>query len=460
MNQIPQELNYELFLINNYQLCPIHNERLGLLQIDDCQNNDLLKCLECFTEQNFKFIPLKLFLNNEFSKIIKGWPILEDSQFFQQLKGISTRENLIQSEIQNVQNYYQSLKKEIINLIDEKEKQTLKNICKNYENFEYPLDLYNQISKKEKLKDIILNQYQNLDKQNELFSQIVKENLQNQENYKKKMLESLDNLNKNTLNLESHYQIKDKIIELIKQLNDFASNEEIFNKSQYNIMNPQIQQEQNVQLVQNLEIKINSIDNLDKIYGFSIVNIKLNYEYINRKDIKDISYIAQALERHQRIDKLILDLKFGKIEDEQAKQIAVGLEKLQNINNLTLGINWSFISIEGAKKISSALEKLQNSTNLNLDFRWSDIQIEGAKQMILALQRLKNLNILALSFYWDDDEAEIVQQLTLDLQKLRNINNLTLKIYKKSFSDEQQNEVCRILKDSLKKAKQLNIKFW
>ncbi|KAL4484658.1 hypothetical protein ABPG74_019835 [Tetrahymena malaccensis] len=286
MNQIPQELNYEQFLINNYQLCPIHNERLGLLKIDDCQNNDLLKCWECFAEQNFKFIPLKIFLNNDVSKIIKGWPIFEDSQLYYQLKGISTRENLIKQDIQNVQNYYQSLKKEINNLIDEKEKQTLKNIYMNYEQFEYPIDLYNQISKKEKLKDIILNQYQNQEKQNELFSQIVKENLQNQENYKKKMLESLDNLNKNTLNLESHHKIKDKIFELIKSINDFSQN----------FMNSQIQQEKNIQLIQNLEIKIDSIDNLDKMYGFSIVNIKLKQGFLLRKQEKE-SHLSETAKK-------------------------------------------------------------------------------------------------------------------------------------------------------------------
>ncbi|KAL4484696.1 hypothetical protein ABPG74_019873 [Tetrahymena malaccensis] len=474
MDQISYQHDYEYFLIKNYKLCPIHNQRLTLLKVDSNQNNELLQCLGCHAEQHFKFIPLMAFLNSDFSTIIKGWPILEDSQLYQQLKGTAQKETLIQQDIQKVQNYYKSLRTVINSLIDEKEKKSLMNIQKRYDKFEYPIDLYNQFSNKEKLKDIILNQYQNQDKQNEQFSQIVKENLQNQENNKKKLLESLDNLNKNTLNLESHNQIKDKIIKLIESLNDFTSNEDIFNNSQQLIMNTQIQQGQNIRLVQNLEIKIDSLKDLDKIDDYSIVNINLNGNDIQVEGAKQI---ALALQKLENTTSLILRLQYlfyhsifqfqsiqnqeifyiyikeNNIQTEGAKEIALSLQKLQKITNLNLNLCKNNIKVEGAKQIALALKKCKNIKVLKLYLGESNIQDEGARQIASTLESLPDMTNLILGLNSNNIGTQGSNQIVAALQKCVKISNLALDLRQNNLSIEQQNTLRQLIQSSSTQAK-------
>ncbi|KAL4484659.1 hypothetical protein ABPG74_019836 [Tetrahymena malaccensis] len=427
MDQISQQNNNEYFIIKNYKLCPIHNQRLNILRIDDFQNGQLLKCFDCLIEQPFKFVPLIKLLDSGLNTIIKGWPILEDSQIYDQLKDMKQKDDLIIQDIQKIQSFYESLKTEIISLLQKKEKDTLKDLYSRYDSIENPIDIYNRISQKEKLKEVIVNSYQNQELQNDEFSKIIKENLENQQYYRSQILDSLDKLNQKTLNFEQLFKIKDEIIQVINKINNVAQT----------------------------QIRVDSLKNISQIYQHSIVDLDFKSKNIQNEGIK---IIAEALQKHQKITNLNLNLSNNQIEDEGAKLIAAALEKQLDITNLTLNFNENEIEVEGAKQISLALEKLQNITSLNLDFfenpiqiegakhialaleklpninnlsidfTWSDIKVEGAKQITLALEKLKNLSSLTLDFYWNESEVEVANQIALGLQKLQNINRLNLSI--------------------------------
>ncbi|KAL4484697.1 hypothetical protein ABPG74_019874 [Tetrahymena malaccensis] len=364
MNQTSKQHNYEQFLMKNYQLCPIHSQRLSLLRIDNYQSGNLLKCLDCLIEKPFKCVPLIKILESDFNTILKGWPIFDDSQIYDQLKDMKQKEDFIMQDIQTVLNFYESLKKEIILLIQKEEKETIKNLQTRYENLEYPLDLYNKISQKEKLKDIIFNSYQNQDKQNYEFQKIVKENLQNQENYKGQIFYSFNNLNRSTFTYEELFSVKDKIIQLMDSISIAQS-----------------------------QIKIDSLQKLNQIYGQTIIDIGLQSKNIQNDGLQQI---AQTLEKHSRITNLTLNLRENDIQVQGAKLIASALHKLSNITSMTLDFTENNIQTEGAKEIALSLQKLQKITNLNLNLCGNDIQDEGAKYISLALQKCHKISNLAL----------------------------------------------------------------
>ncbi|EWS75539.1 kinase domain protein (macronuclear) [Tetrahymena thermophila SB210] len=193
-----------------------------MLKIDNYSNQKMLQCLYCLSGQTIKFLPLKQILDSNQSTLFKGWPILDDSEIYDQLMLIPQKEELIKQRIQDVQIFYKLLRDEINLLIDKKEKDSLVNIEKRYQSFEYPLDLYNRICQKAKLKDIILNQYKDFHNQNQAFSLIVKENIEKQKVYQEQMLNSLKTFQGYKVDLVSQNQIKEQIIQLINQINDFS----------------------------------------------------------------------------------------------------------------------------------------------------------------------------------------------------------------------------------------------
>ncbi|KAL4484694.1 hypothetical protein ABPG74_019871 [Tetrahymena malaccensis] len=413
MDYIAQQDNNEQFLIKNYKLCPIHSQRLNLLKIDDYKNENLIKCLECLAVQPFKFVPLIKFLDSDYSDILKGWPILEDSQFYDHLKGMKQKDDHIMQEIQKVLNFFDKLKKEINKIIEKEEKDLVNDIQTKYDNLEYPIDLYNKISSKVELKDIILNSYQNQEKQDELFSQIIKQNLENQEIYKQKMLESLENYNKNSISYEKFFTIQEKIIQFVKQMN--------FGQTQ---------------------IKIDSLENLNQIYEQQIVDIELEENNIQEEGAKQI---AEALKKLNNITNLALYLYNCNIQMNGTKEIASALQKLNNVTNLTLNLRENNIQVEGAKQIASAIQRFTNMTNLSLYLNNCNIQTNGVIEIALALQKLNNIANLNLEFSQNNIEDEGAKQIALALEQNHNITEILLGFYKNNIKAEGAKQIALAL---------------
>ncbi|EAR81559.3 kinase domain protein, partial (macronuclear) [Tetrahymena thermophila SB210] len=365
MDQIQnyQMLGYnqnELFIMKHYnQKCNLHNQRLDILKVDNYSNQQMLKCIYCLSEQTFKFLPLKQVLDSNQSTLFKGWPILDDTEIYEQLMVIPKKEELIKQSIQNVQVFYKLLRDEINLLIDKKEKDSLINIEMRYDSFEYPWDLYNRICQKEKLKDIILNQYQDFINQNQAFSLIVKENIEKQKVYKEQMLNSLRTIQSYKVDLVSQNQIKDLIVQLINQINDFSIAQENRNMLQVS----QNSQVQGNQLDQNKKIQIFSLEDLSNIQNFQNIEI-----YLSNKNIQDeqLKQIAGALEKCQNISSLILNLSENNFKLEGVQYIATSLQKCHQINSLELYLNNNNLKLEGAKYIATSLEKLHKMNSLKL----------------------------------------------------------------------------------------------
>ncbi|KAL4512635.1 hypothetical protein ABPG72_020472 [Tetrahymena utriculariae] len=384
--------------MENYQLCATHNLRLNILKIENQENEYLLKCLDCLLEQPFKCVPLVKFIDSDFNTLIKGWPIIDDSQIYNQLKGMKQKEDFMMQEIKKILSFYQKLKQEIISLIEKKEKDTLKDFETRYENYEYPIDLYNKISQKEKLKDIIFNQYQNQDTKNKIRVEGVKQIVL--------ALETLQNINHLVLDLS----MNDVEVEGAKQI----------------------------------ALALEKLKNITKL----TLNLSIRGYNINSINVQGAKEIALALEKLLNITNLTVDFSGNDICDQGAKQIALALEKLQNLTNLTLDFSQNSISLEGTKQISLALEKLQNLTNLTLllgnfsgYYSGNRLQVEGALQMALALQKLKNITYLTLNFSKNDIFDEGVKEITLTLQKLLNITNLTLILNENKIQEEGARQI-------------------
>ncbi|EAS05735.3 kinase domain protein (macronuclear) [Tetrahymena thermophila SB210] len=276
-NTFDNNLN-ELFIIKNYsQRCNIHGQRLDILQVDNHSSEQMLKCIYCIQGKSVIFLPLKCVL--EGSTFLKGWPILDDSKIYEQLLQIPKKDELLNQYIQDVQNFYKFLKHEINLLIDKKEKDSLMNIQKRCDSFEYPLDLYDRISQKEKLKDIIINQCQDFHNQNQAFSQIVKENLQKQEAYIQEMNNSLNTFqsqeNRNILPVSQNLQDQGN-----SQMNQIKQGEL---EMQDNVENNNIEVAQNDLPAQDEIIEIDSLQDLDTVQNFQNIVMDFSKLYCMQK---------------------------------------------------------------------------------------------------------------------------------------------------------------------------------
>ncbi|KAL4513106.1 hypothetical protein ABPG72_017791 [Tetrahymena utriculariae] len=155
-----------------------------------------LKCVDCISQNGCsKSIPLISLLDSDNTTIFKSWPILDDSIIYSQLHDMANRTKTEEESITKLKIQFKDLKAHLIESLEKKEQEMCQSIYEKIKSFEQVIEVYNEISQKNKLKEIILNQYQNFSQQNLILKKIIAQNLQNQDIMKTKILEQIQNTN-------------------------------------------------------------------------------------------------------------------------------------------------------------------------------------------------------------------------------------------------------------------------
>ncbi|KAL4510456.1 hypothetical protein ABPG72_020918 [Tetrahymena utriculariae] len=448
------------FLIENYKKCSLHpKKQLAMLRIDDEQEQHQLECLHSvYKQQNKQYLPLDLFIDSNELTIFKGWPVFDDSQIYENLLVATQQESYKEENIQNVKIFFKELKAKVFELIEQKESELLQ-IVEQYSNSNTKiLEEYNSLSQKERLKDILLNNQQDLETQDKLLKDLIKENKLNQQRNKDRLEDVLNTQKLFKINMIPYYEIKENIIQIVSNINC-----NIENRLAY-----QIDQAREDNSNRNY-IEINQIKDLPNCKNFENIKINLNKQNIGVQDIDLLSStlnaypclktlelnlkgnkitdshlqdIEKSLENH-KVDKLFLNLAKNNITIKGATSIQKIIERLPSITNLSINLNNNKIKDQGVQTISKSLLKCQEISHLKLGLKCNEIKSEGALYIAQAIKSCNKIIRLNLNLKYNSIKDQEIDIIISALQKCKQITDLNL--------DLRENDISEIAKSNLKK---------
>ncbi|KAL4489315.1 hypothetical protein ABPG72_018970 [Tetrahymena utriculariae] len=215
----------ELFLASNYNQCPTHQNRKLQFLSTDVSSKYKLKCVDCLAQcNNRNFIPLLTLLDGDKKIIFRNWPVINDELIYDQLIQISKRNSFKEEAQKQIQTFFKEFRVIIDQKLESKQSEMMKYTEDFYDINDKIFNLYNQLSAKEELKDIILNKNDDFEKQNLILSEIVQSILLRQESLKQSLLESILHLNQQNeiITFDTANKIKQSIIEQIKSIDLFV----------------------------------------------------------------------------------------------------------------------------------------------------------------------------------------------------------------------------------------------
>ncbi|KAL4481981.1 hypothetical protein ABPG74_008070, partial [Tetrahymena malaccensis] len=339
----------EKFLLIQYKKCPIHKRQIAYLRLDDKQDPQVVKCQKCLDENKFKiFIDIyELFQSSDY-QIFQKWPIHDDDRISERL------EQMKQWSLAQYLDEINLIFDEIVEKIQSKRKEILKDLGQVQENYQKCLNYYQQISQKEKLAEIIKSQFGDKKKQNEMILSIIKET-------------DIKNM-------------KDEVLSSISMLNIFESQQDEYNN------------------YQNLEeITIYKLEDLDKCYNFK----KIKFDNERYPDVDEyLGECQQTLERCTNIDELQFDFSYCDIQDEGAIIISESIIKLKLLSKIHLRLNKNSLSAKGVLHISRSINNIEKINHLGYNFEENNIGSEGFCYLANQLQQCQNLKTLHLAFQY------------------------------------------------------------
>ncbi|KAL4509425.1 hypothetical protein ABPG72_018356 [Tetrahymena utriculariae] len=331
------------FLIENYKKCSLHSKKqLAMLRVDNEQEQHQLECLHCvYKQQNNQYLPLDLIIDSNEQTIFKGWPVFDDSQIYENLLEATQQVSYKEENIQEVQVFFKALKANVFELIEQKESELLLIVEQNSNSSIKIQEEYNSISQKERLRDIILNNYQDLESQDKMLKELIKENKLNQEINKARLEDILKTQKPFKIDMTPYNQIKDNIIEIISNIN-------------YNLKNNLCQARENSSKRNCIEI--NQIEDLPNCKNFENIKINFNDKGIGQDGAKKVS---DALRNCPNITQLALSLKIQALEQQRCNikfaetisQIISTDQERQNILTSNYLINYSSLDRDQDKII-------------------------------------------------------------------------------------------------------------
>ncbi|KAL4498227.1 hypothetical protein ABPG73_006701 [Tetrahymena malaccensis] len=514
----------EKFLVACYVKCPIHKRSISFLRLDDKEDPQVLKCFKCLDKKKFKsFVEIvELFQSDNYfsfqkwpihdddiqkklKKIIK-WPftqycedinlifdeiiekiqlkrkeILKNLGEFQEIKQkpldyfklISKKDKLVeiiksqfgdqkkQNEmilkiIKENQLNYESNKKKLLDLIDESNENifdltTIKNfqdeVLSLINNFsssfnqqdneiveqsmisnsnssqdeikQKPIMFYNEISKKEKLTELIKTLYVDQSKQNKIIQEIIVENQLNYESNKKQLTNLIKEANQYDFNLNKIKSMKDKILSKINKLDIFT-----YSKNNQIAESPnKIQEVDSNQMLE--EISINKPEDINQCYNCKKIEINFSNNNIGNKGTQ---YLANTIEKNQKFSDLELKLEGNQIYDEGAISISNGIKEYKQITELTLCYRENNIGNLGFFYLSRAIKNFQKIKILNLCFGDNNITDLGAFSILNAIENYKKIDKLELFLWKNNISYDVTRAIAKLLQNFKNLSNLELNL--------------------------------
>ncbi|KAL4498233.1 hypothetical protein ABPG73_006707 [Tetrahymena malaccensis] len=406
----------------NLEKCPIHKRLIMYLRTDNTEDPQVIKCQKCIDEnKQQRFIDIGELLQSDDHFLFQKWPIHDDDTILGNLKKI--KQWTFAQHCEEINFIFD----EIVEKIQLKRKEILKDLGQIQEDQQKPLNYYKQISQQENLADIIKSQFGDQKKQNEMILNIIKENEQNYESNKKQLIDLINQANKHLFDLTKVKNMKDEVLSLISMLKIFDNQQD----------NSKIEQIDNISVDENNqnfeEITINQFDDLDECYDFKIINIDLIETDIGDEAIK---YIKNGLAKHQNITSLELMLENNQITELGAKYLANSIEYIQNLICLSIDLSYNNIDAGGAQHIAKALSQLQNLNLLFLYLNYCQIKDEGAICISESIKKLKYISSIFIGLRKSGISFKGVQNVANSIDNFEKIKYLGLNFQKNNIGNE------------------------
>ncbi|EAR92812.2 kinase domain protein (macronuclear) [Tetrahymena thermophila SB210] len=238
------------------------------------------------------------------------------------------------------------------------------------------------------------------------------------------------------------------LYDIVKQSDEiFFSN----SKEMKQILQKTLLMQNDQKIEQNKTIKIDCLEDLDKIQNYNIVTINLGNNSINDKDLKDLSTaIAQcknitslalylrnnsigvlgakdlgtAIAYCKKITSLTLDLEYNSIGTLGAKYLGAAISQCKNITSFAFYLSKNIIHAQGTKYLSTAIEKCKKITSLTLNLNDNGIATQGAKYLAKSLAQCKNITSLELYLSDNAIATQGAQYIVKSIAQCKNITSL------------------------------------
>ncbi|KAL4463050.1 hypothetical protein ABPG72_009193 [Tetrahymena utriculariae] len=230
----------------------------------DTTQECVFKCICCVVEnliQPNKLILLNQAIECEQKTVFPNWPIYDDQSFSHKIKQISLKQPNNLDLKEKIQSYFKQLQAQILLKIEQMQQQMLQKADSIWDLNTNIIELYNNISEKQSIKQEIMNSQISPEQKNKNLKQIIQNVNSNLDQNKQLILSKLKYLEdqENSVNFEQPFLIKDHILSILERI-DFIPSQNL----------DQLLVQQN-QILDNLE---NKNDNVNKI--ISLVTNKIN----------------------------------------------------------------------------------------------------------------------------------------------------------------------------------------
>ncbi|EAR93410.3 hypothetical protein TTHERM_00830510 (macronuclear) [Tetrahymena thermophila SB210] len=422
------------------QNCIIHPQnKLAFIQVNEIPslpNSNIFQCVDCF-EQDLQFrganyMLIQKIIENSDSDFHYKWPPLNDQQIVQNIHLKAKNLNSTQSVLNQINSYFTQLKDEIIKKIDVAQKKAINQALEMPFGKEQILKRYQEISQIQNLKSLLM---QDQNKSFALYQKSCKDFIQQVQLNKAKNTQLLQELLNQCDKIQQLVDFdrlnKSKIflLEFLDQLNFFEDQTQSQVKSDNNLNNNILPQQDN-----------NKIDQLMKL-----ISNKTNYcseEFLNqiRQQMQKLSLFFEQISFDKMNQEGKKAIKFSELNDEKINSVNEYVEhliKLQDdpqhlqsvknsfqISNLlnVLDNKFNFISNNYRDNLMRYLiETYPFSKNINTDEMFSEeqsfnilrsLETNYIKEFVKIVKKKQNLNENQQNF--DNSQTYRVQQTILE----------------------------------------------
>ncbi|EWS74372.1 hypothetical protein TTHERM_000881459 (macronuclear) [Tetrahymena thermophila SB210] len=230
----------------------------------DTTQQCVFKCIFCIVEnsiQSNKLILLNEAIENDQKTVFPNWPIYDDQTISQKIKEISLKQPNQLELKEQIKSYFKELLSKVVIKIEQMQDKMLKKADTIQDLNASIIELYNNLSQKQSIKQEIMNNQTSPEQKNDKLKEIISKVNSNLDQNKQLILTKLNQIKdqQNSINLEQPSLIKDHILTILERI-DFVPSRDL----------DQILQQQN-QILNDLE---KQSDNVSKI--ISLVSNKIN----------------------------------------------------------------------------------------------------------------------------------------------------------------------------------------
>ncbi|KAL4511293.1 hypothetical protein ABPG73_008371 [Tetrahymena malaccensis] len=371
------------------------------------------------------------FLQNQVKKMVITFKTITS---YQQVRFLQ-----LQKVFQNLQDGQEDIKQENVALLELLTLEIKKQIKQNLSEIEHSkLTLNNN----QNMSCENISQLLNEDQTNELSANIAKILINYQQKYIQKYSQKYD------------YKCQEKFYCLAAQMLDQFKDQNLnLNEDQIIIQGAQ-------QIADSIEkykditeftLNINdnkSCDKQDKLTSASLEKYQNTAQLtldLDQIGAKEVTLIANQLEKCKNVTLLNLNLDNVQIGYEESKLIANSFEAWQDIQQLNLKLVKNNPSSEGIKYFENYLNKCLNITHLTLNLTNNELGAEGTKSIEISLQQYYKITQLNLNLAKNQIDAQVAQLIVDSLKECQNFSRLILNLDNCALDIERDKQIANSL---------------